>query len=150
MRLRVLLLAFTLIPVVAAAQAADPLAGAWERTGARNLTTGQPQPQAPVLHVIFSNGHYVQFGAAANRAKLAVPRDKMTREQLLERGDMQGQYGTYRVDGNKLTRRIISAADPNNEGRDAAQEFKVDGDVLTITNTNQQGQKVETRFRRLR
>jgi hypothetical protein len=100
--------------------------------------------------VIFSNGHYVQFRAAANRAKSDVPRDKMTRDQLFERGNMQGQYGTYRVAGNKLTRRVTSAGDPNNEGREVTGEFKIEGDMLTITATNLQGRNTENRFRRLR
>ena len=151
MRLRYTVLALTLLPVLAAAQAGDPVGGAWEQTYARNVTTGQTQEQTPpALHVVYSNGHYAQFRAAPSRAKLDVPREKMTRDQLLERSNMQGQYGTYRVAGNKLTRRIVSAADPSNEGREAVAEFKIDGDTMTVFGTNAQGQNTETRFRRLR
>ena len=151
MRLRAMVFALSLIPGFAAAQGTDPLGGAWELTAARNITTGQTQQQVvPSLHVIFSNGQYVQFRAAGNRAKTDVPRDKMTRDQLFERGNIQGQYGTYRVAGSKLTRRIISAADPNNEGLEVTGDFKIEGDMLTITATNPQGQSTETRFRRLR
>ena len=150
MRLRYLLLAVLLIPGSAIAQG-DPLAGAWEQISARNVTTGQAQQQTPpALHVVYTGGHYAQFRAAANRAKLDVPRDKMTRDQLVERGNMQGQYGTYRVAGNKLTRKIVSAADPANEGREAVSEFRIEGDTLTLLGTNPQGQNTENRFRRLR
>lgn len=151
MRIWCVALALLLAPVVARAQAADPLAGAWEQTSNRNVTTNQAQQLAPpALHVIFSGGQYVQFRAAANRAKSDTPREKMTREQLLERGNIAGQYGTYRVAGTKLTRRIVSAADPNNEGREVTADFKVEGDTLTITAPNLQGQTTEQRFRRLR
>lgn len=151
MRLRYTVFALLLFPLAATAQTGDPLAGAWEQTAARNITTGQAQQLTPpALKVVFANGHYAQFRAAPNRAKLDVPREKMTREQLLERGNMAGQYGTYRVAGTKFTRRIVSAADPSNEGREVVGEFRVEGDMLTITAPNAQGQTTETRFRRLR
>ena len=69
---------------------------------------------------------------------------------MLERGNLQGQYGTYRVAGNLLTRKIISAANPNNEGRENSAEFRIQGDTLTLLGTNAQGQKTENTFRRLR
>jgi hypothetical protein len=151
MRIRCLVLTLLAVPMFATAQGADPVAGAWEQISARNLTTSQSQPQeAPALHVIYAGGHYVQFRAAAKRAKIDTPRDKMTREQLLERGDMQGQYGSYRVTGNMLTRRVVSAANPNNEGRDVVFEFRIQGDTLTLLGTNAQGQRTEATFRRLR
>ena len=149
MKLATIALAFLFFATALSAQDRHSLAGAWEQTAAVVGSQSQ-QPEAPALHVIFSNGQYVQFRAAANRAKLAMPRDQMTREQLLERSDIQGQYGTYRTNAGKLTRRIISAADPANEGRELVSDFKIVGDTLTITVTNPQGQKIEGTFRRLR
>ncbi len=126
-------------------------AAAWEQTAVKNLTTGVAQQLAPpALHVLYSNGQYVQFRAAANRTKTDTPRDKMTLSQLLERSDVQGQYGTYRIAGNKLTRNTVSAADPNNEGREFVAEFKINGDDLIVVGPNLQGQSIETHFRRLR
>ena len=133
------------------AQARDPIAGPWEQIAATNLTTKtSPPPPNPQVHVIYSNGHYVQFTAAADRPKMQTPTADMTKEQLLERFRMQGQFGTYRVDGNRLTRRIVSAADPNNEGRESISDFRIEGDTLIVLGTNVQGQKTENRYRRLK
>ena len=65
---------------------------------------------------------------------------------------VQGQYGTYRVDGNKLIRHIVSALNPNNEGRDVTTEFKIEGDTLIITGAGagpSAAQTIEQRFKKL-
>lgn len=152
MNTRVLVLVgVMLLPVNALAQAKDPVAGAWEQVSSKNLTTGESQPPAtPPLHLIYSDGHYVQFTAAANRAKGNTPRAQMTKEQLIERYNLQGQYGTYRVAGSKLTRKIISAAAPDNEGRESTTDFRTEGDMLIVVSKNADGQSTEARYRRLK
>ena len=147
----IVLAAFASLPAWVGAQGTDPLAGAWEQTSAQNITTGESQTIAPApLHVIYSNGHYVQFRAATNRAKIDTPRENRTREQLVDLSNAAGQYGTYQVSGGKFTRRIVSAFEPSNEGREVTADFKIEGDTLIVTGTNAQGQKTEQRFRRLR
>lgn len=143
------LMLILLLSIGVSAQGRDPVAGAWEALPNPNPPAGQTNPNLP-LHLIYSNGHYVQFAAAANRAKSQKPNAEMTKEELLERYQMQGQYGTYRVDGNKLIRKSISAANPNNEGRETTQEFRLEGDILIVTGQNAQGQKTENRFKRLK
>jgi hypothetical protein len=146
-----LILVFPLLSSSAFAQAADPVAGAWEQVSSKNVKTGAMQPMlTPPLHVVYSGGHYVQFTAAANRAKGNTPRADMTKEQLVERYNLQGQYGTYRVAGSKLTRKTISAAAPDNEGREATSDFRIEGDVLITTTTGANGQVTENRYRRLK
>ncbi len=130
------------------AQGRDPVAGAWEQLPNPAAAAGQGQNPPP--HVIYANGHYVQFTASAGRAKLQKPTAEMTREELLDRYRMQGQYGTYRIDGTRLIRMSIAAANPNNEGREFTYEFRVDGDTLILTTQNAQGQPTETRYRRLK
>lgn len=140
-----------LLPVGAFAQAKDPVAGAWEQVSSKNLTTGVAQPQpTPPLQLVYANGHYVQFAAAAGRAKGNTPREQMTKEQLVERYNLQGQYGTYRVAGNQLTRKIISAAAPDNEGRETTSDFRIEGDQLIVVSKNAEGQSTESRYRRLK
>jgi hypothetical protein len=39
--------------------------------------------------------------------------------------------------------------DPNNEGREATSEFRIDGDILIVTGVNRQGQVTEDRYRKL-
>ena len=137
--------------VLAQAQTVDPVAGAWESLSMTNVKTGEMvRFTPPPLHVIYANGQYVQFQANGGRAKIQKPRDQMTREELLERSNLQGQYGTYRVAGNKLILHVVSAADPLNEGLEITQEFEVDGDLLIVTVTNSRGETYETRLRRLR
>lgn len=136
------------------AQGRDPLAGAWESIAAKNLTTGAALPPlTPPLHVIYSNGQYVQFAARAGRPRTTTPAAELTKEQLQQMYQgVQGQYGTYRVDGNKLIRHIVSAANANNEGRDVTTEFKIEGDTLIITGAGAgptAAQMIEQRFKRL-
>ena len=150
------------LPMATVAQSRDPIAGAWEQVSDKNLDTGVvtqgPSPNAPnagtPVHVIYADGYYVQFAAAKGRPKLTTPTAEMTRELLAERSRMQGQYGTYKVNGNKLVQNVVSAADPNNEGRESSVDFKVVGDTLTTTAVAaagpNQGHKVETTFKRLR
>ncbi len=144
------ILAALLVSATTLAEPGDPVAGVWEQVPGKNVTTGEIQRlEVPPLRIIFSNGYFVQFRAAANRAKIQVPRDQMTKEQLLERYNMQGQYGTYRASGSQLVRKTLVAADPNNEGREGASDFRVEGDVLIISNTNAQGQTLEGHYQRL-
>jgi hypothetical protein len=140
-----------LISAVVLAQGRDPFAGAWEALDGKNLTTGQVVPAPnPALHVIAANGQYVQFAAGANRQKVTTAVADMTRDQLADRyRGVQGQYGTYRIAGSKITRHIVSAANPNNEGRDDMADFKIDKGILIVTAANAQGQMIETRYRRL-
>ena len=132
------------------AQTKDPVAGAWEQVSSKNMKTGaMAQMPTPPLHLVYADGHYVQFTAAAKRAKGNTPRAEMTKEQLVERYNLQGQYGTYRVAGSKLTRRVIAAALPDNEGRETTSDFRIEGDTLIVTTTGPDG-GTETRYRRLK
>ena len=152
MRLRFVVLASVLflLPFSVSAQSKDPVAGAWEQISSKNLKTGaMAQMPTPALHLVYADGHYVQFTAAAKRAKGNTPRAEMTKEQLVERYNLQGQYGTYRVAGNKLTRRIISAALPDNEGLESTSDFRIEGDILIVTTSGANGGS-ENRYRRLK
>ena len=74
----------------------------------------------------------------------------MTKEEMVDRLRMQGQSGTYRVEGVRLIKKTITAADPNNEGRENTSDFRIEGDMLITTSVNTQGQKSESRFRKLK
>src|SRR4030095_5663568 len=105
--------------LVASAQTKDPVAGVWERTSNKNLTTGlSPDEPSRPLRVIYLDGYFIQFMAAAGRAKLdPATRSTWTKEQLADRIRMQGQSGTYKVLGNgAISHNIEVAGDPRNEG----------------------------------
>ena len=70
----------------------------------------------------------------------------MTKEELLNRFQLLfAHHGTYAVSGNTLTRRTISHSNPNVEGTELVQEFRIEGDLLILTRAEN---KAEARFRR--
>ena len=152
-RLIVPTFALVLLPVLVGAQSRDPIAGVWELTSSKNLTSGakpQPNPIAPALRAIYLDGYFVQFTAAEGRAKLQKPTSDMTKEELLARYRLQGQSGTYSVKGNTIVRKILVAAAPENEGVESMNEFRIEGDTLVVMRSNAQKEKIEDRYRRLK
>jgi hypothetical protein len=85
--------------------------------------------------VIFSaDGYYSQTVIPTGRNKLKEPLEDMIKEELLNRFQLLFTcHGTYTVSGNTLTRRIISHSNPDVEGTELAQEFRVEGDMLILT-----------------
>lgn len=152
MKLAPLACAVAVLSITVSAQSKDPIAGAWELAAQKNLTTGAAQtPIKPPLHVIYADGRYVQFTAAADRKNIDKPTAEMTKDELVDRLRMQGQYGTYRVAGGRLTRKIVIAAFPPNNGRESTSDFRVEGDTLIIVSTNATTkEKTESRYRRLK
>jgi len=131
----------------ALAQHQNPLVGAWERLSAKNAEGVDIQPPEPAAFVIFSaDGYFSQTVIPTGRNKLKKPLDDLTKDELLNRFQLLFAWqGTYTVSGNTLTRRIISHTNPNVEGTQFVQEFRLDGDLLILTRP---GSKFEARFRR--
>lgn len=137
--------------VVVSAQAKDPVAGAWELAAQKDVTTGAAQTLPnPSLRVIYTNGYYIQFTAEAGRTKTEKPRLELTKDEMADRLRMQGQSGTYHVEGTRLIKKALTAASPANEGREFTSDFRIEGDMLITTSVNAQGQKSEARFRKLK
>ena len=137
--------------VVVSAQSKDPVAGSWELAAQKNLTTGAAQTsQNPPLRVIYANGYDIQFTAQADRKKIDKPTAELTKDEMVDRLRMQGQSGTYRLEGPKLIKKVVTAAAPSNEGREFTSDFRIEGDMLVTTSENAQGQKSESRFRKLK
>ena len=138
---------------VAPAQTKDPVAGVWERTSNKNLTTGiSPDEPSPPLRLVYLDGYFIQFTAAAGRAKLdPATRPTWTKEQLADRIRMQGQSGTYKVlsNGAAILHNIEVSGDPRNEGTNQTFEVRFEGETLILTRTLDNKYKIETRFRRL-
>ena len=78
------------------------------------------------------------------------PVKDMTKEELVARFDnVIARRGTYKVEGNKLTRRDVVHTNPTTEGTDGVQTFRIEGDVLILGNTDPVN-KGENRFRRVK
>ena len=152
------------LPTLTLAQSHDPLAGAWEAVAEKNIETGIVTKAGEARdftagtpgRIIFADGHYITFAAAKDRAKLTIAPSDMTKEQILDRFRLAGQYGTYTIKGGKtLVRSIVSAQNPTNEGQEIVSEFKVEGEVLTLTGSltgsgPNASVRVERTYRRLR
>ena len=131
----------------ALAQNQNPLVGAWERFSLKNDEGVDIQPPEPVAFVIFTaDGYFSQTVIPTGRNKLKKPLEDMTKDELLHRfQNLFAWRGTYTVSGNTLTRRIISHTNPNIEGTELVQEFRLEGDLLIWTRP---GSKAEARLRR--
>lgn len=136
---------------VAGAQTPNAVVGAWERISARNARAESTQPRAPPAFLIFtSDGHWSQIAIPSGRQKTNKPVDQLTREELVARFQaVEARRGTYAIQGNKLTRKNVASADPNDEGTDQPQMFRIEGDLL-IFNSPDPSSKGEARFRRMK
>ena len=108
----------------------NPLVGAWERVSQTN-DTGVANPQ-PYMLVIFSeDGVFTMVNIAKGRPKTPKPVGELTPEELRSRfAGVQAVYGTYTVVGNRLTRNVVGALNPNNEGQQISDLFRIEGDTL--------------------
>jgi hypothetical protein len=155
-RMRMRCMAATLLLVFALgftsfAQGANPLVGTWERFSTTDAK-GQPlQPQPPAAFLgMTANGYFSQVAIPRGRPKVDKPVKDMTREELVARFDnVIARRGTYKVEGNKHTRRDVVHTDPKTEGTEAVQTFRIEGDVLVLGNTDP-ANKAENRFRRVK
>lgn len=141
------------MPELVAAQTKDPIAGVWERTSNKNLSTGlSPDEPSRPLRVIYHDGYFIQFMAAAGRAKLdPATRPTWTKEQLADRIRMQGQSGTYKLLGSTgIMHNIEMSGDPRNEGTETTSEVRIEGNTLIMIRTLENKDRIETRFRRLK
>jgi hypothetical protein len=143
----VLFTLFALVPGIALAQqsAASPIDGVWKiasvvTTGANPSAIKTPQPSV----IIFARGHYSWINVGGEtprkqRAAAATPGKLTDAEKVAayeEWNPFTANAGTYEIKGSTLTRRpsvaknagvMASSASPN------VQEFKVDGNTLTLT-----------------
>jgi hypothetical protein len=132
--------------VRALAQPQNPLVGAWERLALKNAEGIDSQPPESAACVIFSaDGYFSQTVIPPGRNKLKKLFEDMTKDELLHRFRLLFAWqGTYTVSGNTLTRRIIAHTNPNLEGTEFVQAFRIEGDLLILTTP---GSKAEARFR---
>jgi len=135
----------------ASAQSASQLAGTWERFSVRDDDGKMANPQPPAAFLIMTaDGFYSQTAIPTSRPKLNKPLKDMTKDELLARfNNVVARRGTFTVSGNRLTRTDVSNTSPNNEGTGQPQLFKIEGDVLILTNPDTT-KKDEVRFRRVK
>ena len=136
---------------IAQAQTASQLVGSWERFSLRNAEGAVIQPPEPAAFMILTGeGYFSVTAIPTDRKKIDKPLDQLTREELLNwLQHVNVRRGTYTVSGNTLTRKDVSNINPNQEGRESVQQFRLEGDVLIFTNPDPKN-KAEAQWRRVK
>ena len=140
----------------------SPIDGVWRiteivTTGANPQNIASPQPSL----VIFTRGHYSWLNVNGTtprkqRAAAATPGKLTDAEKVAAYDEWQpftANTGTFEVKGSTLTRRPMVAKNvgPMAPGANPiAQEFKVDGNTLTLSGPAPGDPKSQTRFRMTR
>lgn len=116
------------------------LVGTWQSVAA---------PPLPQTLLIFSaEGYYIQLTIPPGRSRPKNDFDHRTREELLkEFGGVRGSYGTWKVEGAKLIRQSMATVEPAAEGKQAAADFRIEGDILILKGESAQS---ESRYRRMK
>ena len=141
-------------PAISAASAPSQKAfvGTWERISNKDAEGKALEERLLPSNIIFAaDGHYSQTAFPTGREKVAKPVKEMTREELVNRLDgVLSSYGTYTVTGNKLTRKVLQHLNPASQGTDIVQEFRLEGDTLTLKVVSDLLKNSETVYKRVK
>ncbi len=114
---------------------ANPLQGVWSLT-ASDPGDGSPaiDPSQPGLY-IFAEGYYsaVYAPGAESRVPSDIPFQPTPEEMVAQHVSIIVNTGTYEISGSIVTFRPIIAKSPGFVGGEATSEFRIDGDMLTLT-----------------
>jgi hypothetical protein len=125
----------------------NSIVGTWERVS-RTDQEGKPNPNPYMLVILSQDGVFTEINIAKNRPRIDKPLGQLTNEEFRTRfTGVQAVYGTYTIRGDRLTRNVIGALNPNNEGEQLTSQFKIEGDTLIARDLET---KAEARFRRVR
>jgi hypothetical protein len=59
-------------------------------------------------------------------------------------------YGTYTVTGNTLTRKVLQHLNPASQGTEIIQEFRLEGDTVTLKVVSEALKNSEARYKRVK
>lgn len=142
---------WTILMLAAApAIAQESIVGVWQRVLLDEK--GQPTPDpAPMLAVYTDVGIYVQVSFRLDRQE-SRPLTDLNADELRARfSGTSAQHGTYTVSGSRLTRRIVGAFTPLNQGREISTHYKIEGDTLVMSsNENLDMASARVRFERVK
>jgi hypothetical protein len=134
-------IAFLLLALSALAQTGtNSLVGTWHNV------TDPKFPQTVLM--IGSDGYYSIITISPGRAKPKNDFEHRTREELMKQfGGLHAAYGTWKVEGNRLTRMRTASDNPGVEGTEGVVEFRFEGDILVLKSSQTQH---EGRFRKMK
>ena len=114
---------------------ANPLQGVWSLTASDN-GDGSPviDPSQPGLY-IFVEGYYSGVYAPGSEARVPaeITFQPTPDEMVAQHESIIVNTGTYEISGSTVTFRPIIAKSPGFVGGHATAEFRVDGDMLTLS-----------------
>jgi hypothetical protein len=127
----IMLLAAAAAPI----RAQSSIVGVWQRVIVDAKGQTEPDP-APMLLVYTDVGIYVQVSFRLDRQDSRPLADLNADELRARFNGTSAQHGTYSVDGNRLTRRIVGSFTPINQGKEQVAYFKIDRDTLVMGDEN--------------
>ena len=94
----------------------------------------QPFGDHPTGYIQYSaGGHVVDFLAQGDMPIPAASAYTDAERAAIHRGILGAYAGSYRVEGNKITHRVLTSWRPEWNGTDLVRFYDVQGDKLTIT-----------------
>jgi hypothetical protein len=148
MKIAASLVAVLLLQPIFAAEN-DQIKGVWEFVSSKDLATGKPRLEGYTALSIYTATHYSVVGGSTDRKRSDKPREKLTKDELLDYLDAFGFAGSYRISGNQLIRRRVADVNPLIQGDERSREFRIEGDELIILNGGPKGRAFEFRWRRV-
>ena len=132
-----------LTPVLASAQS---LQGVWRGTrmvteGGSNAGTISGSDVQPRL-LFYTQDHYSLVFVNGTEARPLIPQDPTDADLVAAWGPLAAQAGTYEVNGSTITYHIVVAKARNGmlpENATYSREFRIDGNTLETSGTNQAG-----------
>ena len=138
-----LLSVLALTPMLASAQS---LEGVWR--GTRMMTEGGPNAGTisgsdvqPRL-LFYTQDHFSLVFVNGAEARPLIPQDPTDADLVAAWGPFNAQAGTYEVNGSTITYHVVVAQFPNGmlpENATFSREFRIDGNTLETSGTNQAG-----------
>ena len=133
------------------ALAQDSLEGAWQVqevmiSGGENEGTNTD----PNLHVLlFTGGHYSRILNFAARPDTGLGPDVTDEQRVAVLASFRANSGTYEVSGSKLMLHFMLALNPDAVGNTTEVEFRIEGDKLMTTATDDEGVVTRDTYTRL-
>jgi len=129
------------MPGLAAAQALkDQIVGTWKLVSIYNEQDGKKTylfSEKPVgMSMYDKSGNYMSYIEKLGMPKFAVAnRQKGTDAEYkaVSQGMVSG-FGTYTVEGDKVTIKFVGSSYPNRAGTTETRTYKIVGDELTVSN----------------
>ncbi len=134
-------------------QAQGSLEGAWQRTEIR-MSFGPYEEvisDTEMALILFTQGHYSTMRNLSDRSEFPKGPGRLeTNEQKIAAFEsFFANAGSYEVAGSKLTLRHILARNPRAVGGTVESEYRVEGDKLMISTTDNDGVVTRTTYTRL-